>query len=346
MTSPALLAPSFSRVETALPYGAVLHSPSTVRTPRAGLWAVVLAGGWGIRLRPLTRPICGDERPKQYVTLTGSRSLLQQTLDRAALRVPAERTVVVSLESHASYLAAAMAGHGASVLLQPIDRGTAPGVLLPSYWIRERAPDATVVVFPSDHLVLEADTFMDHVVKAAAFVEDNPERILLLGAEPTDAETEYGWIEPGAMLGNAGGRPVRAVRRFVEKPSPEVAGACLAAGACWNTFVFVAKVSALAEAGRRCLPEIHSRLERIVHAVGRQARPRRIRRVGAGLPVGNFSRDVLENMAPMLAVSTLAGVTWCDWGSPQRVVASLERLGIRPSWLDYLPGPDPAGSGQ
>ena len=187
---------------------------------------------------------------------------------------------------------------------------------------------------------------MEQVVNAAAFVEENPERIVLWGAEPSDPETEYGWIEPGAMLGSAGGWPVRAVRRFVEKPSADVARECLDAGACWNTFVFVAKVRTLAEAGRQSVPEIHSRIERIVHCGGRQARPRMIRRVGAALPVGNFSRDVLENMAPTLAVSTLAGVTWCDWGSPRRVVASLERLGIRPSWLDHLPGPDTTGSGQ
>jgi mannose-1-phosphate guanylyltransferase len=255
--------------------------------PSAELWVVVLAGGWGIRLRPLTRLICGDERPKQYVTVTGSRSLLQQTLDRAALRIPAERTVVVSLEAHASYLAAAMNGHGASVLLQPTERGTAPGVLLPAHWIRWRAPDATVAVFPSDHLVLEAEAFMAQVAEAAAFVDENPGRIVLLGAEATDAETEYGWIEPGLTLGRAGDSPVRAVRRFVEKPSPEVARACLAAGGCWNTFVFVAKARTLVEAGRRCVPRIHSRLERMVNGAGGRARPQAIRRVGAALPEAN-----------------------------------------------------------
>jgi mannose-1-phosphate guanylyltransferase len=339
MTPPALAAPSFATDERP-------HATSTVGLTTAPLWAVVLAGGWGIRLRPLTRLICGDERPKQYVTLTGSRSLLQHTLDRAALRIPAEHTVVVSLESHASYLAAAMPGHAASVLLQPIDRGTASGVLLPAYWIHGRAPDATVVIFPSDHLVVEADVFMDQVVAAAAFVEEQPNRIVLLGARPTDAETEYGWIEPGSMLGFAGDEPVRAVRRFIEKPSPDVARECLAAGACWNTFVFVAKVSALAKAARECVPEIHSRLERMVHSLGRHTSPQAVRRIGASLPIGNFSRDVLEHVAPMLAVMALRGVTWCDWGSPRRVVASLERLGIRPPWLDHLPGPDNAGSGR
>jgi mannose-1-phosphate guanylyltransferase len=187
---------------------------------------------------------------------------------------------------------------------------------------------------------------MRQVVDAARFVDEHPERIVLMGATPTDAETEYGWIEPGALLGTAGDRPVRAVRRFVEKPSPEVAAACLAAGACWNTFVFVGKARALADAAHRCVPDIHSRLERLVHAAGRRAAPRMIRRVGAALPVGNFSRDVLEHMAPMLAVYTLRGVTWCDWGSPRRVVASLDRLGIRPSWLDHLPGPDHPGPGR
>ena len=346
MTPLAAFAPHVASAPDVASAEAERGYPSPFSPSSSELWAVVLAGGWGIRLRPLTRLICGDDRPKQYVTVTGSRSLLQQTLDRAALRIPAERTVVVSLEAQASYLAAAMPGHGASVLLQPTDRGTASGVLLPAHSIRGRASDATLAVFPSDHLVLEREAFMDQVLEVAAFVDENPGRIVLLGAQATEAETEYGWIEPGPTLGRAGGSPVRAVRRFVEKPSPEMARACLAAGASWNTFVFVAKASTLVEVGRQCVPRIHSVLERMVHAAGRRARPDAIRRVCAALPEGNFSRDVLQNVAPMLAVTTLSGVTWCDWGSPRRVVASLERLGIRPPWLDHLTEPGDAGSGK
>src|SRR5262245_32751965 len=205
--------------------------------PTPSLWGAVLAGGEGIRLRSLTRVICGDERPKQYVTLAGSRSLLQQTLERAALRIPSSRTVVVSVEAHAAYLAAEMSGHEASVLLQPADRGTAAGVLLPAHWIRSRAPNAPVAVFPSDHLILEEEAFIRQGVELAGFGDENPTRIVLLGVPATDLETEYGWIEPGPLFGQAGGMPVREVRRFVEKPSPEVARACLAGGAAWNTFV-------------------------------------------------------------------------------------------------------------
>jgi mannose-1-phosphate guanylyltransferase len=321
-------------------------SRAALLPPRGELWAVVLAGGSGVRLRPLTRVICGDDRPKQYVALTGSRSLLQETLDRAGLRISADRTVVVSLEAQASQLAAALSGHDATVLLQSTDRGTAAGVLLPAHWIYRRAPDATVAVFPSDHLVVEADRFMEQIAAAAAYVDENPGRVVLLGAEPTEPEPEYGWIEPGPVLDRSGGAPIRAVRRFIEKPSPETARACLAAGAVWNTFVFVAKASALVAAGRRCVPRIHFMLERLIHAAARGARRDVLQRIGAELPRGNFSRDVLQNVTPMLAVTTLTGVTWCDWGSPRRVVASLERLGIRPSWLDHVTGPpDDRGSG-
>jgi mannose-1-phosphate guanylyltransferase len=334
MTPPAAPASPVSTRWTAIETVAG-HPRLRVAPPASRLWGAVLAGGWGIRLRPLTRLICGDDRPKQYVAVTGSRSLLQHTLDRAALRIPAERTVVVSLEAQASLLATAMAGHDAHLLLQPIERGTAPGVLLPAHWIHKRDPDATMVVFPSDHLVLEGEAFMDQVLEGAAFVDANPERILLLGVEATAAETEYGWIEPGPVVGRAGTSPVRAVRRFVEKPTPEVARECLAAGASWNTFVFVAKVRALRDAGRHSVPRVHSLVEQMVHV----AKPASIRRLGAAIPEANFSRDVLERVVPRLVVRTLTGVTWCDWGSPHRVVASLGRLGIKPAWVDQLAEP-------
>ena len=232
-----------------------------------------------------------------------------------------------------------MTGHGATVLLQPVDRGTAAGVLLPVHWIRHRAPDAVVAVFPADHLVREEATFMDQVTQVADFVNEHPECIVLLAVPATAPETQYGWIEPGPLVGHAGAAPVRAVRRFIEKPSPEVAQSCLAAGAAWNTFVFVGKARTLVEAGRRSLPDLHAGLEHLVQAARRGARPDALRRASMALPRANFSRDILQDLPEMLAVRTLTGVTWCDWGSPRRVIESLEQLGLRPQWLDRLTEP-------
>ena len=237
-----------------------------------------------------------------------------------------------------------MPGHGATILLQSADRGTAAGVLLPAHWIRSRAPDATVAVFPSDHLVLEEERFMDRSPRRPPSWTRTRGASSFWGSPPRSRRRSTGGSSRGRCSAAPAETPVRAVRRFVEKPSPETARACLAAGASWNTFVFVAKASTLVEAGRRCVPRIHSGLERMVHAVRRGARSEAIRRASAAMPVGNFSRDVLQNLTPMLAVTTLTGVTWCDWGSPRRVVESLERLGIRPPWLDRLTEPAGAGS--
>jgi mannose-1-phosphate guanylyltransferase len=113
-----------------------------------GAWAVVLAGGEGMRLRSVTRAIVGDDRPKQYVPLIGADSLLRQTLARAAQLSLRERTVVVSQERHACWLAAEFAADRCpKVLLQPENKDTAAGVMLPVHWIAAREPEATVVVF-------------------------------------------------------------------------------------------------------------------------------------------------------------------------------------------------------
>jgi mannose-1-phosphate guanylyltransferase len=114
--------------------------PEMLKGPLDGtgsLWAIVLAGGEGIRLRSLVREVCGDERPKQYVPLLDSRTLLQQTLDRVGRLVPAARTVIVTMQGHTRYLRGLLgAPIGPQVLAQPADRGTAAAVLLPAHWIQ------------------------------------------------------------------------------------------------------------------------------------------------------------------------------------------------------------------
>jgi len=307
-------------------------------------WAVVLAGGEGVRLRPLIRQILGEDRPKQFVRLLGPRSLLGQTLDRVALAIPESRTLVVTVQHHAGYIAEEFDGATRpTVLLQPMDRGTAPGVLYPAHWIAWRNPEATMVVFPSDHFLVGEVSFMAHVAEVVAWVERNPDRLVLLGAPATSPEVEYGWIEPGSPLGDLSTGPIRAVRRFWEKPPLTRARACLQAGHLWNTSVVVGKVATLVHLGWQALPDMSDRLARIEPFVSTPEESHAVRKAYELMPRANFSRDLLEGSPEVLAVSRLPRVVWSDLGSPHRVMEVLPKLRARPGWAHAF-APDRAPS--
>ncbi len=304
---------------------------------RGSLWAIVLAGGHGVRLRALTRHLYGEDRPKQYAVLVGNRSLLRQTLDRVALEIPGNRTLVVTLREHADYFAAEFSGASAPrLLVQPEDRGTAAAILLAVHRIHAWDPEAMVVTFPSDHFVLGEAVFMDHVASVAAAISKAPAWIVLLGARPTEPEPQYGWIEPGAPLGETAAGPLHRVRRFWEKPSLERARACLAAGCLWNTFVLAAKVSALIHAGRQFLPQLHDQFVQLAPLFGTKREARAIQEAYAAVPNTNFSHSVLGRCPHSLMVSKLPSLMWCDWGTPDRVLQTLRRVGISPPWAEAV----------
>ena len=313
-------------------------SPAPDSSDRGHVWAVVLAGGQGIRLRELTRHVYGDDRPKQYAVLTGSKSLLRQTLDRVSRLVPRQQIAVVTMAGHSAYVTAELKHETPTphVIEQPRDRGTAAAVLLAAHWILARDPAAMMVVLPSDHFVGEDEACMGHVGDALGFLSRQGDRIVLLGAEPSEPETDYGWIELGEPLPGPGPSQLYRVRHFREKPTQAMAEELYRGGALWNTFVFAGRATTLVEAGSDCLPALHERLIRLSRFLGTEHERWAIRQAYELSPRANFSQAVLERCPRKLAVVRLSAVSWRDLGTPRRVVKTLGELGMQPDWLRTL----------
>jgi mannose-1-phosphate guanylyltransferase len=308
-------------------------------TRHAHTWAVVLAGGKGKRLRDLTRHVYGEDRPKQYAVLTGGKSLLRQTLDRVGLGVPASRTVVVTMAGQGTYLSAELRYLLSTpyVFEQPKDRGTAAAILLAAHWIRARDSKAIIVVMPSDHFIEDDAAFMDRIEEVVEAAGRRPEQIVLLGAEPTEPEIDYGWIELGPTQPGVGTASLHRVERFIEKPDAATAQALFESGALWNTFVFGGRADALTELGQECLPSLHERLAGLDRFLGTEHERWAIAQAYEFAPRASFSRALLERCPDKLAVMRLSDVSWCDLGTSRRVLKKLDELGVRPDWVATLP---------
>jgi mannose-1-phosphate guanylyltransferase len=200
-------------------------------------------------------------------------------------------------------------------------------------------PTAAVVVLPSDHHVSDEAGFMRHVDVAFHAVDRRPDLLVLLGVRPDSAETEYGWIEPGAALALPDGQTLYRVSRFWEKPGPELARRLFARGCLWSTFVMVGRVPAFLSLIRAAAPALFASFRRIRACLGMASEPAAVQRLHARLPPINFSQEMLAAHPANLAVLPVTGVDWSDLGTPGRVLGVIARTGLRPGWLD-APGPD------
>ena len=219
-----------------------------------------------------------------------------------------------------------------TILLQPHNRDTVAGIFLPLTYVKAQDPKARVVIYPSDHFVHPEAWFSETVRAAARAVERLPDRVVLLGVTADRPEPEYGWIQPARFLALEGVHPIRAVRAFVEKPSLAETEALLARGALWNTLVLLGHVSTLWELGRCRFPDLVSRFEQLESVIGTSAEGRVLERIYADMPAMNFSRDLLQHMPDRVAVTELRNVLWSDWGKPQRIAETIQRIGRTPAF--------------
>ena len=296
-------------------------------------WSIVLAGGEGERVRPLVESWLGRHRPKQYCTFVGTRSMLQHTLHRAAQLTTSDRMVTVVAHGHGNEPWTQFDGiHGIHVLRQPLNRDTAAGIFLPLAYIRTREPEAVVVLYPSDHFVYPEGRFLEVVQHMVWTAERHPQRLILLGVQPDRLELDYGWIQPGATFDHSTSCPVRAVRAFLEKPGPLQASRAMAAGAVWNTLILAATLHKLWELGWRCFPEMMPLFERLCEAIGGPEEGKVLDAVYRVMPARNFSSGLLQQVPDHVAVMQLTGVLWSDWGKPERIVETLQKIGKQPAF--------------
>ncbi len=296
-------------------------------------WSIVLAGGRGERLASFTESWLGRPVPKQYCAFVGERSMLQHTLERASRVSRSENVVTVVAREHRGYWKSQVSGDFARGLVaQPVNRDTAAGIFLPLARVRHLDPDATVVLFPSDHFIYPEARFTASIEAAVRAAAELPQRIVLLGVRPDEPEPDYGWIFQGRELLEVDGRKVHAVRSFLEKPTAADARAARTEGALWNTLILAARVDTVWRLGWRYLPQVLFRFESYVEAIGTPHEESTLFSIYADMPAQNFSSDLLQRARSEVAVMQLEDVLWSDWGRAERIVETLGRVGKQPAW--------------
>lgn len=269
--------------------------------------AVIMAGGAGTRLWPLSR----RRRPKQLMRIFEGKSLLRLSFDRLKAVVGAENVYIITGGAYIPAMREELPEMPAgNFMAEPCARDTANAVGLAAHLLAQRDPEGTMGIFTADHIITPVDVFAKTVTRGFEAAETHADALITFGIKPTEPHTGYGYVHRGTALEE----DVYEIRQFREKPDLETAKAYYASGEYyWNSGMFVWRIPTILEQFRRHQPEIAAGLAEVTRDFQNESRAEQVRAGFEALPKISVDFAIMEKADRVACVEMPC--TWLDVGS-------------------------------
>lgn len=277
------------------------------------LRALVLAGGVGQRLWPLSR----KNSPKQFTALVGDKSSFQLAVERIKTIIPPEHIFVGTNQKYKDVLSVQALGvPKRNFILEPTRRDVAAAVALAVFSLEKDGASGPLLLQWSDNYVKNESALLHAISVGRQLVEEDPDRMVFIGEKPRFANENLGWIELGDQLGEALGTPYYSYRSWHYRPPKEACVQMFETGNfAWNAGFFVTSIEFLADAFRTLAPSLSASVEKIVAHRGLATEDTVLNEIYPSLPSVNFDEAILERLPLGSAVMLKTDLGWSDPGT-------------------------------
>ena len=287
-------------------------------------YCVIMAGGSGTRFWPVSRAA----KPKQFLDIAGcGKTFIQQTYERCNRIVPQENIIVVTAQKYGDLVKEQLPQISEeNILLEPYARNTAPCIAYATYKLLTRNPDAHVMVTPSDHAIDNEDLFVETILNAFEYVEQN-DVLMTLGVVPTRPDTNYGYVQACGGKAAMNSNEPMPVKTFTEKPDKDMASLFISTGEFfWNAGIFVWKANTICGELRKHLPEVDTQFDGWDKAMGTKIEKEFILRAFTDCPNISLDYGVMEKTSRAWIYPVKFG--WSDIGTWESLYNYVEQKDI------------------